>query len=215
MDLRLYAITDRSFFKTIDIIKAITIAIENGATIIQLREKEVSSREFYEVALKVKKITKRYNIPLIINDRIDIALAIDAEGVHVGPHDLPVNIVRKIIGKHKIIGASAYSVEEALRVQKEGADYIGAGSVFNQSIKSDVKVIGIKGLKEIKDNVKIPVVAIGGIRKENAYEVMLNSGIDGISTITGIFDGNVQLNTQQIIKEINRALKKRRGINEL
>ncbi|MGB9678546.1 MAG: thiamine phosphate synthase [Thermoanaerobacteraceae bacterium] len=210
MDLRLYAITDRSFFKTIDIIKAITIAIENGATIIQLREKELSSREFYEMALNVKKITKKHNIPLIINDRIDIALAADAEGVHVGPDDLPVNIVRKIIGKHKIIGASAYSVEEALRVQKEGADYIGAGSVFNQSIKSDVKIIGINGLKEIKDNVKIPVVAIGGIRKENVYEVMLKSGIDGVSTITGIFDGNIQLNTQQISKEIDRALKDRR-----
>nr|WP_206155707.1 thiamine phosphate synthase [Caldanaerobacter subterraneus] len=209
IDLTLYAITDRFFIKGMDIAEAVEIAIKNGVTVVQLREKDISSREFYEIALKVKEVTRKYNVPLIINDRVDIALAVDAEGVHVGPDDLPVGVVRRILGPDKIVGGSAYSVEEALKAEKEGADYIGAGSVFAQPVKPEAEVIGIEGVRKIKEAVNIPVVAIGGVNKTNAYEVILHSGVDGISAIAGIFDGDIEANTKDMLREIRRAFKER------
>lgn len=148
MDLTLYAITDRSYIKNMDIAEAVELAIKGGATVIQLREKDISSREFYEIALKVKEVTKRNRIPLIINDRVDIALAVDADGVHVGQEDLPADIVRKIIGRDKIVGVSARTVEEALKAQRDGADYLGVGAVFKTPTKPEAEAIGIEGLKK-------------------------------------------------------------------
>ncbi|SDG62976.1 thiamine-phosphate pyrophosphorylase [Thermoanaerobacter thermohydrosulfuricus] len=212
MDLTLYAITDRSYIKDMDIADAVELAIKGGATVIQLREKDISSREFYEIALKVKEVTKRNRIPLIINDRVDIALAVDADGVHVGQKDLPADVVRKVIGHDKIVGVSARTVEEALKAQRDGADYLGVGAVFKTPTKPEAEAIGIEGLKKIKEAVTIPVVAIGGITKDNAYEVMLKSGVDGISSVSAVFYGDIENNTRKLLEVIAKAINDRRNL---
>lgn len=212
MDLRLYAVTDRSYLKGIDLVSAVELAIRGGATIIQLREKEISSKEFYELALKVKEVTKRNNIPLIINDRVDIALAVDADGVHVGQEDLPADVVRRLIGPDKILGVSARTVEEAVKAEKDGADYLGVGAVYATPTKPEADAIGIEGLQKIKGAVGIPVVAIGGITQENAYEIMLKSGVDGISSVSAVFSGDVEENSRQLLQTIEKAISDRRDL---
>lgn len=209
MDFRLYAVTDRSYLDGIDLIDAVEQAVRGGVTIIQLREKEISSREFYELALRVKKVTRRKNIPLIINDRVDIALAVDADGVHVGQEDLPAEVVRRLIGPGKILGVSAGTVEEAIKAQKDGADYLGVGAAYPTPTKPESCAIGIEGIKRIKEAVGIPVVAIGGITRENAYEVMLKTGVDGISSVSAVFAGDVEENSRQLLKSINKAIADR------
>ncbi|MDN5311449.1 MAG: thiamine-phosphate pyrophosphorylase [Thermoanaerobacteraceae bacterium] len=209
MDLRLYAVTDRSYLDGIDLIDAVEQAVRGGITIIQLREKEISSREFYELALRVKKVTRRKNIPLIINDRVDIALAVDADGVHIGQEDLPAEVVRRLIGPGKILGVSAGTVEEAIKAQKDGADYLGVGAAYPTPTKPESCAIGIEGIKKIKEAIDIPVVAIGGITRENAYEVMLKTGVDGISSVSAVFAGDVEENSRQLLESINKAIADR------
>ncbi|AYO29756.1 MAG: thiamine-phosphate pyrophosphorylase [Thermoanaerobacteraceae bacterium] len=209
MDLRLYAVTDRSYLDGIDLIDAVEQAVRGGITIIQLREKEISSREFYELALRVKKVTRRKNIPLIINDRVDIALAVDADGVHIGQEDLPAEVVRRLIGPGKILGVSAGTVEEAIKAQKDGADYLGVGAAYPTPTKPESCAIGIEGIKKIKEAIGIPVVAIGGITRENAYEVMLKTGVDGISSVSAVFAGDVEENSRQLLESINKAIADR------
>ncbi|MDI6601560.1 MAG: thiamine phosphate synthase [Thermoanaerobacteraceae bacterium] len=210
MDLRLYAVTDRSYLKGITLVEAVEMAIKGGATIIQLREKNIGGREFYELALKVKEVTGLYDIPLIINDRVDIALAVDADGVHVGQEDLPADVVRRIIGPGKILGVSAKTVKEGLKAQRDGADYLGVGAVYSTPTKPESDAIGLEGVKMIKEAVDIPVVAIGGITLGNAYEVMVKTGVDGISTVSAVFSGDIEENARLLMEEIERALKDRR-----
>ncbi|SHE99958.1 thiamine-phosphate pyrophosphorylase [Caldanaerobius fijiensis DSM 17918] len=212
MDLRLYAVTDRSYLKGIDLVSAVELAIRGGATIIQLREKEISSKEFYELALKVKEVTKHNNIPLIINDRVDIALAVDADGVHVGQEDLPAEVVRRLIGPDKILGVSASTVEEAVKAERDGADYLGVGAVYTTLTKPEADAIGIEGLQKIKEAVSIPVVAIGGITQENAYEIMLKSEVDGISSVSAVFSGDVEENSRRLLQTIEKAISDRRNL---
>jgi thiamine-phosphate pyrophosphorylase len=186
IDYSLYLVTDRSFLNNKSIKDAVEEAIKGGVTIVQVREKDVSSREFYEVALEVKEITDKYNIPLIINDRIDIAQAVDASGVHLGQSDLPLKFARNILGKDKIIGISVGNVEEAKEAEKDGADYVGIGTIFFTGTKKDIKTpIGIEGLTEIVKSINIPSVAIGGINQQNAKDV-LNSGTDGVAVVSAI-----------------------------
>lgn len=163
-------------------------AILGGVTIVQVREKDVSTREFYNVAKEVKEVTDYYKVPIIINDRLDIAQAIDASGVHLGQKDMHLNIAREILGKDKIIGISVGNVKEALEAQNNGADYLGIGTIFPTGNKKDVDaIIGIDGLSKIKDSISIPSVAIGGINKTNFKDV-LKTGIEGISVISAILD---------------------------
>ena len=186
INYKLYLITDRSFLNGRSLKDCVEAAIKGGVTLVQVREKDASTREFYKIAKEVKEITSKYNIPLLINDRIDIALAIDAEGVHLGQSDMPIKLARKILGEDKIIGISANTLEEALEAQKAGADYLGIGPVFYTGTKKDIdEPIGIHGLKEITENIRIPSVAIGGINKENAKSV-LETGVNGISVISAI-----------------------------
>lgn len=186
INYKLYLITDRSFLNGRSLKECVEDAIKGGVTLIQIREKDASTREFYEVAKEVKEVTSKYNIPLIINDRIDIAIAIDAEGVHLGQSDMPLKLARKILGKDKIIGISANNLEEALEAQKDGADYVGLGPIFYTGTKKDIdEPIGVQGLREITENIDIPSVAIGGINKENA-KLVLESGVQGISLISAI-----------------------------
>ncbi len=179
--LMLYVITDR---RLRDEVSTARQALEGGATTIQLRIKNASTREMIEVGRNIRKLCDDFDALFFVNDRVDVALATDADGVHVGSEDMPVAMVKKI-SPDLIVGASARSVEEALRAQQEGADYIGAGSVFPTSSKSDAVVIGLDTLRRIVDTVNIPVVAIGGITHENVVEV-LRTGVDGIAVISAV-----------------------------
>ncbi|MCG0275073.1 MAG: thiamine phosphate synthase [Thermosediminibacteraceae bacterium] len=206
IDYSLYAITERSYLGERDFLEAVEEAIKAGITVLQLREKDISGREFYHLALQVRKLTKAYGIPLIINDRVDIALAVDADGVHVGQEDIPAKAVRKIMGPEKILGVSAKTVEEAIKAEQDGADYLGVGAVFPSPTKPSSKAIGLEGLKEIKSKVKIPVVAIGGITKDNAKEV-LAAGADGLSCISAVFCGNITENVKALKKVLYESRK--------
>lgn len=187
MDFTLYLVTDRRWLGERTLWDSVEEAIRGGVTLIQLREKEISSREYLELARGMKGVTDRHGIPLIINDRIDIALAIDADGVHLGPEDLPVPIARKLLGIGKIIGASAASVDEALLLQAQGADYLGVGAVFPTATKQGTEKVGLEDLRRIKAAVRVPVVAIGGINAGNAGPVM-ETGVDGVAVVSAIMD---------------------------
>jgi len=169
-----------------DILVLIQEAVKGGVTIVQLRGKIWKTCEFLEIALKVSEFLKKKNIPLIINDRVDIALACEAHGVHLGQEDLPLPCARKILGKSKIIGISANNVEEALRAEIESADYLGVGPLFSTPSKQDLRpFLGLEGLRRIKEKVKIPVLAIGGINSSNAVSV-IEAGADGIAVISAL-----------------------------
>jgi thiamine-phosphate pyrophosphorylase len=189
----LYLITDRKSLGGRELLRGIEDAIKGGVTLVQLREKNVNARDYYNLALKVKELVKRYHIPLIINDRVDIALAADADGVHLGPEDLPIFAAREILGSDKIIGASANCLEEALDFQNQGADYLGIGALFPTGTKSDTEHVTLEGLKIIKKAVDIPVVGIGGINFANASSVKA-AGVDGIAVASAI------LGSESIIK---------------
>lgn len=185
IDYSLYLVTDRDVLKGRDLYTSVEQAILGGSTLVQLREKNISSREFFKIACAVKQITDKYNIPLIINDRLDIALAADAAGVHLGQSDLPCKIARQILGPDKLLGISAATIEEAVAAEKDGADYIGVGAVFPTGTKLDARSVSIEGLKLIKEALGIPVVAIGGIN-ENNFMLLKPSGIDGIAVVSAI-----------------------------
>ncbi|MBP1743964.1 MAG: thiE [Firmicutes bacterium] len=186
--LKLYLVTDRRFLKGRSLNESVESAILGGVTIVQVREKDISSRQFFEISRSLKQITDYYGIPLIINDRIDIAQAVDAAGVHLGQSDLHMLAARKILGEGKIIGISAGNAAEAAEAEKYGADYVGIGAVFPTGSKSDADdPIGIAGLRDVVSSISIPSVAIGGINNSNAADV-LAAGVNGISVISAILD---------------------------
>lgn len=203
IDYSLYLVTDRNILGNKDLIRCVEDAIKGGVTVVQLREKESSSLEFYETALRLKELTKKYNIPLIINDRVDIALAIDADGVHVGQEDLPAIKVRKLIGDKKILGVSVTNLEEAYRAIEYGADYIGVGAIFPTDTKKDATNVGLKKLIEIKNNVDCKIVAIGGINQENVYK--FKELCDGVAVISAILGKD---NIEEAAKKIFNNFKK-------
>ncbi|MDR2933045.1 MAG: thiamine phosphate synthase [Oscillospiraceae bacterium] len=183
--LKLYLCTDRVLSGGRPLTDAVESAIRGGVTMVQIREKEAPTREFYNVARDIQAITKRRGVPLIVNDRIDIALAIGAEGVHLGQSDMPVEAARRL-APHLWIGISAATVEEALAAQEKGADYLGVGPVFTTGSKADAgEGIGLGMLRRIREAVRIPLVGIGGIGPDNAGDVM-KAGADGISVISAI-----------------------------
>lgn len=184
-DYKLYLVTDRGILAGRDLVKSIEEALRGGATLVQLREKDISTLEFLNIALKVKAVTDKYNIPLIINDRLDIALAIDAAGLHIGQADMPLKTARKLLGKEKIIGVSTSNVKEALEAEKDGADYVGVGAMFPTNTKKDTKSVSLEELHNIKNSINIPVVAIGGINKNN-IKLVFNAGADGAAVISAI-----------------------------
>ncbi len=200
VDYTLYIVTDRELMSTKTLEEAVEQAIKGGCTLVQLREKTASSREFYQTALNIKAITDKYKVPLIINDRVDIALAIDADGVHVGQSDLPAAVVRKIIGKDKILGVSAGCAEKAIEAQREGADYIGVGALFSTSTKTDAKSVSKETLMKIIKEVSIPVVGIGGINEQNAAQLK-NTGIDGIAVVSAIIaQKDIKLSAEKMLE---------------
>lgn len=185
IDYSIYLVTDRDLMSTDTLEEAVEEAIKGGCTLVQLREKECSSLDFYNTAVSVKKVTDKYNVPLLINDRLDIALAVDAAGVHVGQSDLPCSVVRKIIGEDKIIGVSAGNLKKAMKAQEDGADYIGVGAMYSTGTKKDAKPTSMEELKRIRENVSIPIVVIGGINKERVKDFE-GTGIDGLAIVSAI-----------------------------
>lgn len=185
VDYSLYVVTDRDLMSADTVWQSVEDALRGGCTLVQLREKRASSLEFYNTALKVREVTDRYRAALVINDRADIALAVNADGLHVGQSDLPAKIARKIIGEDKILGVSASNLTEALQAEQDGADYIGAGAVFATGTKTDARLMTIEELKEIKRSVQTPVVAIGGINKKNIH-LFSHTGIDGIAVVSAV-----------------------------
>ena len=184
-DYTLYLVTDRQLMNCDSLTEAVEQAILGGCTMIQLREKELPSLEFYNQAVAVKQVTERYHIPLIINDRIDIAMAVQAAGVHIGQHDLPAATVRKVIGENMLLGVSASSIAEAIQAQQDGADYLGVGAMFPTGTKTDADSVSMEELQKIRAAVSLPIVVIGGINKGNAgrFKPM---GIDGLAVVSAI-----------------------------
>ncbi|MBR2557275.1 MAG: thiamine phosphate synthase [Methanobrevibacter sp.] len=202
IDLSLYLVTDNSD-DTDKFLKTIEEAIKGGVTVVQIREKTADTLDFYNLAIKVKEITEKYDVPLIINDRVDVALAIDADGVHVGQSDMPCDVTRKIIGPNKILGVSAHNIEEAMKAESDGADYIGSGAVFPTSTKADANSVSKQELKNIVESINIPVVAIGGITENNAHE-LTGTGIAGLSVVSAIMSSeNPKKSSQNLLKIFN------------
>lgn len=198
IDYSLYLCTDRKLMSCLTLEECVESAIKGGVTVVQLREKQASSREFYTTGLKIREITNRYNVPLIINDRLDIALAVGADGVHLGQSDLSCSVVKRI-APSLIVGVTAHNRIEALKAESEGADYIGVGAMRATGTKKDAKVISPSELDEIRAAVKLPMVLIGGINKDNVTE--LKGKGDGIAVVSAIVS---QKDIQYAAKELKR-----------
>ena len=184
-DYSLYLVTDRMRMSTRTLGEAVEQAVIGGCTLVQLREKEIPALDFYMLALEIKKITDRYGIPLIINDRIDIAMAAGAAGVHIGQQDIPADIARKVIGKDMLLGVSVSSAAEAIDAVKAGADYLGVGAMFPTGTKPDAGFVSMEELGRIRKAVDIPIVVIGGISRENAM-LFRPMGVDGLAVVSAV-----------------------------
>lgn len=184
--LLLYAVTDRRWVGEKTLYEQAEASLRGGATCLQLREKELGDAELLAEAKAFSALCKRYGVPFIVNDRVDIALAAGADGVHVGQGDLPVREVRKRIGGGMILGVTAHTVEEALRAERDGADYLGLGAVFPTGTKRDAEAMPFETLKAICGEAKLPTVAIGGITEENLLSLS-GSGVDGIAVVSALF----------------------------
>lgn len=196
----LYAVTDRAWLGDKSLSMVVREALEGGASFIQLREKNLPFDEFLAEANEIKELCKEYMVPFVINDNVDVALACDADGVHLGQDDMSPIEARKMLGDNKIIGISAVNLEQAILAEKQGADYLGVGAVFPTSTKEDAAYVSYEELKKICEAVSIPVVAIGGIGANNIMELK-GSGIDGISVVSAIFaQKNIKEATENLFK---------------
>lgn len=200
-ELLLYAVTDRSWLHGRTLKEQVKEALDGGVTFLQLREKQIDSELFLQEAQELKDLCKQYQVPFVINDDVELALKVDADGVHVGQSDMKAGDVRKKLGKDKIIGVSAQTVEQAVMAEKHGADYLGVGAVFPTSSKDDAQEVDYETLKAICQAVRIPVIAIGGINAKNV-DRLKGSGICGVAVISAIF-------AQEDIKEAAKELKNR------
>ncbi len=201
IDYSLYLVTDRDLMSTKTVEDSVEQAIRGGCTLIQLREKKLSSKDFYETARKVRAVTSKFNIPFIVNDRVDIALAVDADGVHIGQDDLPVEQVRKLIGPNKIVGVSASNLSEALTAVEEGADYLGIGAMFSTNTKTDADATSIEELTRIRKVISLPLVVIGGINKETIPQFK-DIKIDGYAIVSAIVNQPDIIKATQELKQL-------------
>jgi len=206
LDLTLYLITDDGYLADRDWLKAVEEAIKGGVTVVQYRSKSgtKTTREMYEELLQLRELTKKYGIPLIVNDKVDLALAVDADGVHIGQDDLPAEVVRKLLGEEKIIGISTHSIEEVEKANNLPVDYIAFGSIYRTPTKEKPIVVGVEKLKEAKKVAKKPLVAIGGIMPYNVDEV-IKAGADGVTVISAILGFQ---NTFKAAESMKRAIEK-------
>lgn len=185
LDLTLYLVTDSSYHTEESLLKTVEEACRGGVTLVQLREKEAGGREYLKKAQKVKAVTDRYQVPLIINDRVDVALACDAAGVHVGGSDLPVAAARKLMGPDKIVGATVKTMETARKAYEDGADYLGVGAIYPTSTKVDTVRTEVSVLEDICRTVPIPAIAIGGLNGDN-LDILKGTSISGIAVVSAI-----------------------------
>lgn len=185
IDYTLYLVTDRRLMSCGTIEECVELAVLGGCSVVQLREKECSSRELLGLALRVKKVTDRHNVPLIINDRLDICMAADAAGVHLGQSDIPCAAARRILGGSKLIGVSAATAEEAAQAQADGADYLGVGAVFPTSTKTNTRPVTPEIIRQIRAAVTIPFVVIGGVNSHNISQ-LYGLGIDGAAVVSAV-----------------------------
>jgi len=206
-DLLLYAVTDRHWLSGRKLSDVVKESLEGGVTFVQLREKELDEETFLKEAKELKELCRQYNVPFVINDNVELAKKIDADGVHVGQSDMEAGDVRAMLGPDKIIGVSAQTVEQAILAEKRGADYLGVGAVFKTGSKADADDVSFETLKAICDAVSIPVIAIGGITLENVKELS-GSGICGIAVISAIYAAaDIKKAAEDLKAETIRALK--------
>lgn len=203
-DYTLYLVTDRSLMSTKTLQEAVEQAIAGGCTMVQLREKNIGSLDFFTLAKDIKQITDSHQVPLIINDRIDIALSVNASGVHLGQSDIPASVARKIIGKDRLLGVSVSTVQEVLKAQSDGADYLGVGAMFPTGTKTDAQAVSMEELLNIRQAVSLPIVVIGGINKENATSFR-DAGIDGLAVVSAIIS---QPDIKTAAEELKRLFQK-------
>jgi thiamine-phosphate pyrophosphorylase len=186
LDYSLHLVTDRALSRSRSHLEIIRAAVAGGVSIVQLREKEATTRAFYGEGLKIRDFLREHRIPLIINDRIDLVLALDADGVHLGQDDMPVAIARRILGEKKVIGASVFTVEEARESEAAGADYLGLSPIFVTSTKPELQEqIGIGGISFFRRATRVPLVGIGSMNRSNAFEG-IRAGLDGVAVVSAI-----------------------------
>lgn len=202
LDVTLYLVTDSTYNTEESLLHTVEEACKGGVTLVQLREKNKGGREYLDKAFKVKEITDRYNVPLIIDDRVDVALACDAAGVHVGSSDIPVAVARKLMGPDKIVGATAKTVEAAMKAYEDGADYLGVGAIYPTTTKVVTILTKVSTLKDICEAVPIPAVAIGGLNAGN-MDVLEGAGMSGMAVVSAIMKAeDPQKNARELKEKI-------------
>ncbi|EUC79627.1 thiamine phosphate synthase [Streptococcus sp. SR1] len=201
--LRLYLVTNRYQDSLESFLEKVETACRSGVTIIQLREKNLTTNQYYQLAKQVKEITDAYQVPLIIDDRLDICLAVDAAGLHIGDDELPVSVARKVLGSEKILGVTAKTVKRALEAETSGADYLGTGAIFPTTTKENAPITLISTLKTICQTVAIPVVAIGGLTSEN-IDQLIGTGIAGVAVVRDLMQAeDIEAKTQAFLTKLD------------
>lgn len=206
--LRLYLVTNRYQDPLETFLKKVEQACQSGVTMIQLREKQLTTNQYYELAKMVKQITDAYQVPLIIDDRLDVCLAVDAAGLHIGDDELPVSVARQVLGTEKILGVTAKTVKRALEAEESGADYLGTGAIFPTTTKENAPITLISTLKDICQAVGIPVVAIGGLTCENIHQLS-GTGIAGIAVVRDLMQArDIEARTQEFLTKLDQIISK-------
>ena len=201
--LRLYLVTNRYQDSLESFLKKVETACRSGVTIVQLREKNLTTNQYYQLAKQVKEITDAYQVPLIIDDRLDVCLAVDAAGLHIGDDELPVSVARQVLGPDKILGVTAKTVKRALEAEEGGADYLGTGAIFPTTTKENAPITLISTLKDICQTVSIPVVAIGGLTSEN-IDQLIGTGIAGVAVVRDLMQAeDVEAKTQAFLTKLD------------
>lgn len=204
--LRLYLVTNRYQDSLETFLKKVEQACQSGVTMVQLREKQLTTNQYYELAKMVKQITDTYQVPLIIDDRLDVCLAVDAAGLHIGDDELPVSVARQVLGTEKILGVTAKTVKRALEAEKFGADYLGTGAIFPTTTKENAPITLISTLKDICQAVGIPVVAIGGLTCENIHQLS-GTGIAGIAIVRDLMQArDIEARTQEFLTKLDQII---------
>lgn len=204
--LRLYLVTNRYQDSLESFLEKIETACRSGVTIVQLREKNLTTNQYYQLAKKVKEITDAYQVPLIIDDRLDICLAVDAAGLHIGDDELPVSVARQVLGPEKILGVTAKTIKRALEAETSGADYLGTGAIFPTTTKENAPITLISTLKTICQTVAIPIVAIGGLTSENIDQLM-GTGIAGVAVVRDLMQAeDIEAKTQAFLTKLHDIL---------
>ena len=201
--LRLYLVTNRYQDSLESFLEKIETACRSGVTIVQLREKNITTNQYYQLAKQVKEITDAYQVPLIIDDRLDVCLAVDAAGLHIGDDELPVSVARQVLGPDKILGVTAKTVKRALEAEEGGADYLGTGAIFPTTTKENAPITLISTLKAICQRVAIPVVAIGGLTSEN-IDQLVDTGIAGVAVVRDLMQAeDIEAKTQAFLTKLD------------